>query len=147
MLFHGRVDLLELGLGRRLELELPGAASSGELARLVEALRDAAAHARAEVLARGPEDDDRAAGHVLAAVIADALDDGERAAVADGEALARAPGEERLAARRAVEARVADDDLVLGAEARARGRTHGEDAARESLADVVVRVALEHEQH
>ncbi len=58
-------------------------------------VRDAAAHARAEVAAGGAEHDDGAAGHVLAAVIADALDDGGRAAVAHGEALARAAGEER----------------------------------------------------
>ncbi len=53
----------------------------------------------------GPSDHQRtAAGHVLAAVVADALDDGRGAGVADAEA-ARRPGRGRrdLAAGRAVE--------------------------------------------
>ena len=41
-----------------------------------------------EVAPGRADDDDAAAGHVLAAVVAGALDDGHRAAVADGEALA-----------------------------------------------------------
>ena len=40
-----------------------------------------------------------AAGHVLAAVVADALDDGDGAAVADGEPLAGQAVDEDLAAR------------------------------------------------
>ena len=51
----------------------------------------------------GAEDDDPAAGHVLAAVVADALDDGGRAGVADAEALADHAAEEHLAAGGAVE--------------------------------------------
>ena len=70
-----------------------------------------------------------------------------RAAVAHGEPLAGAAREERLAARRAVEARVAHDDVLVRLEARAGRRAHGEHAAGQPLADVVVRVALEHEQH
>ena len=65
-----------------------------------------------------PEHDDAAAGHVLAAVIADAFDDRRRAAVAHGEALARDAAEERLAAGRAVERDVADDDVLLRRERR-----------------------------
>ena len=81
---------------------------------LVEDEGDAAAHAGGEVAPGGAEHDDGAAGHVLAAVIADALDDRGRAAVAHGEALAGAAGEERAAAGRAVEDGVADDDLLVG---------------------------------
>ena len=92
----------------------------------------------------GPsEHDDAAAGHVLAAVIADAFDDGERAAVADGEPLAGDAAEVRLAARRAVERDVADDDVLLGDERRLPRRIDDDLAARQPLADVVVRVALE----
>ena len=46
-----------------------------------------------EVAAGAAEHDDAAARHVLAAVVADALDDRAGAAVADGEALARDPAE------------------------------------------------------
>ena len=59
------------------------------------------------------EHDDAPAGHVLAAVVADALDDGEHARVAHGEALAGEAAEERAAGRRAVEHGVADDHVVL----------------------------------
>ena len=51
------------------------------------------------------EHDDRAAGHVLAAVVADALDDGGRAGVADREPLPHQAADEHLAAGRAVEQR------------------------------------------
>ena len=78
-----------------------------------------------EVAAGRPEHDDAAAGHVLAAVVADALDDGVRARVAHREALAGEPAEERAAARRAVEDGVADDHVLLGDEGgvRSGGRT------------------------
>ena len=49
-----------------------------------------------EVEAGRAEHHDAAAGHVLAAVVADALDDRHRARVADGEALAGEAAEERL---------------------------------------------------
>ena len=51
-----------------------------------------------EVAAGRAEDDDPAAGHVLAAVVAHALDDRGGAGVADAEALADPPAQEDLAA-------------------------------------------------
>ena len=72
-----------------------------------------------EVAAGPAEHDDAAAGHVFAAVVADAFDDRVRAAVADGEALAGDAADVRLAAGRAVERDVADDDVLLGDERRA----------------------------
>ena len=69
-------------------------------------------------VAPGPaEHDDAPAGHVFAAVVADAFDDGDGAAVANGKALAGDTAEVGLAARRAVERDVADDDVLLGHEA------------------------------
>ena len=108
----------------------------------VEHVGDAAAHAGGEVAAGPAEHDDASAGHVLAAVIADAFDDGERAAVADGEAFAGDAAEVRLAAGRAVERDVADEDVVLGDEARLLRRIDDDLAARQPLADVVVRSRL-----
>ena len=85
------------------------------LVAFVEHHGHAAAHARAEVAPRRTEDEHDAAGHVLAAVVAHALDDGDDAAVANGEALSCAPVE---GAPRdgAVEHGVADDDLLAGGE-------------------------------
>ena len=86
----------------------------------VEHVGDAAAHAGGEVAPGPAEHDDPAAGHVLAAVIADAFDHRARAAVAHGEPLAGQAAQIGLAARRAVERDVADDDVLLGHEGRAR---------------------------
>src|SRR3954452_17240867 len=63
------VDRAEVVRERGVDLGAEGAV-------LVEHEGQAAAHARGGVAARGPEDDDAPAGHVLAAVIADLLDDG-----------------------------------------------------------------------
>ena len=91
----------------------------------------------------GPEHGDEAARHVLAAVAPDALDDGGRARVAHGEALARAPAHEQLARGRAVERRVADGDAARRLVAGVGGRPHDDARARQALADVVVGLALE----
>ena len=77
--------------------------------------------------------------------IADALDDRVRARVPHREALAGQPAEERRPGGRAVEDGVADDHVLVRREAGTLWRPHGEDASREPLADVVVRVAVEHE--
>ena len=125
----------------RVEADEPHVAARLEAAVAVEHVGDAAAHAGREVAPRRAEDHHAAAGHVLAAVVADALDDGARARVADREALAREAAEERPARGRAVEHGVADDDVLLGHERGVVGRAHGEHAAGEALARVVVGVA------
>ena len=104
---------------------------------------DAAAHAGGEVAARGAEHDDAAAGHVLAAVVADAFDDRVGAAVAHGEPLGGAAAEQGRAAGGAVQAHVADDDVFLRDERGGPRRVDDEPAAAEALADVVVGVAFE----
>ena len=100
---------------------------------LVEHVGDAAAHAGGEVAAGAAQHDHRAAGHVLAAVVADALDDGHGAAVADGEPLAGQAVDEHLAAGGPVEERVADDDVFLGVEGRAGRGLHDDPPAGEPL--------------
>src|SRR5439155_12385757 len=104
---------------------------------------DAPAHAGGEVPARAAEDHDESLGHVLAAVVADALDHRGDAAVAHAEPLAGLAAEEDLAARRAVERDVADDDVLLRREGRLARRVDDDAPAREALAEVVVVVALD----
>ena len=94
--------------------------AAGEIARFVEHVGDAAGHARGEIAPGRAEHDHAAAGHVLAAVIAHRLDDRIGAAVAHAEALARHAADVGLAARRAVEGDVADDDVLLRHERRTR---------------------------
>ena len=110
------VDLV--GLDQRFQVDHLAVAAARELAVGVEHVGDAAAHAGREVAPGPAEHDDAAAGHVLAAVIADAFDDHRGAAVAHAEPLAGHAADERLAAGRAVERDVADDDVLLGLERR-----------------------------
>ena len=70
----------------------------------------------AKLRPRLAEHDHEAVRHVFAAVIADAFDHRGRAGVAHREALAGHAVEERLAAGRAVEHDVADEDVFFGHE-------------------------------
>ena len=88
------------------------------------------------------EDDGTSPRHVLAPVVSDALHHGQRAAVSHAEALTRDAPDIRLAPGCAVERHVADDDVRLRHERRLGRRRDDQPSARESLAEVVVRIAL-----
>src|SRR5207248_11570047 len=77
---------------------------------LVQHVGDAAAHAGGEVAPGPAQHDHPAAGHVLAPVVAAALDHGPGVGVAHGDALAGQPPEEGAPARGAVEHGAAHDD-------------------------------------
>ena len=126
-----------------------------EVTLFIQYIGDAAAHAGGEVASGAAEHHYDAAGHVFTAVVADTLDDGDGAGVADGEALAGDAPEVALPTRGAVEDGVADDapcaymqhevitDIVFGDDG-ALGRGRDDDfAAGEALADVVVGLAEE----
>src|SRR3954471_1282539 len=147
VLLDERADRVEVLVVHLLELDELRVAARGELALGIEDVGDAATHARGEVAPGRTEHDHAPAGHVLAAVIADSLDDSLDAGVAHREALPREPAEERPAAGRAVQDRVADHHVLLGHIRRVLRRAHGQDAARETLARVVVGVAVEHQRH
>ena len=93
------------------------------------------------------DDEHAAAGHVFAAMIADALDDGDGAGIAHREALAGDAAEIAFAGDRAIEHGVADDDRVFRHEADLLMRLDDELAAGETLADIVVGLAGEFERH
>mmetsp|Transcript_19513 Transcript_19513/g.65512 ORF Transcript_19513/g.65512 Transcript_19513/m.65512 type:complete len:933 (-) Transcript_19513:1998-4796(-) len=149
VLLHIGAELGRVGgvLARVVEGDHLHVAPLRECALRVVHVGDAARHARGEVAARAAEHHTAAAGHVLAAVVAHALHHGEGPRVAHAEALARAPAEECLARRRAVERRVAHDHLRLRVSqellAELLGRVHGDLAAREPLAAIVVGIPLE----
>ena len=121
------------------------AAAGGEVALIVEDECATATHAGGEVAAGGAEHDDGAVGHVFAAVVADAFNDGCCAGVADGEALAGDAVEEDFAAGSAVENDVADEDAFFGQEEGSLRRVGDDASAGEALAEVVVAVAFEFE--
>mmetsp|Transcript_14691 Transcript_14691/g.47869 ORF Transcript_14691/g.47869 Transcript_14691/m.47869 type:complete len:262 (-) Transcript_14691:493-1278(-) len=146
------LELVPFFLGVDLaEGDHAGVALVGEGVVGVVDVGDAAAHAGGEVAPRDAEDDEAAAGHVFGAVVSEALDDGEGARVADAESLAGLAPEEGFASRRAVEAAVADDDVVRGDEGRLGQLLlvggHDDAASREALGATVVRVALDLDGH
>src|SRR6185437_14800413 len=100
-----------------------------------------AAHAGGEVAAGIAQHHDHAAGHVFAAVVAEALHHRHGAGVADREALAGYALEIGFARDGAIEHRVADDDVAGGLAPRLGRLTNDDPAAGEALADVVVGVA------
>ena len=110
-------DLPIVGV-ERVEIDHAGIEAALEVAPRIKHVRDAAAHARREVAPGLAEHDHAPAGHVLAPVIADPLDDRVRAAVPHGKSLAGDAAQIRLAARRAVQRHVANDDVLFGHERR-----------------------------
>mmetsp|Transcript_5397 Transcript_5397/g.10847 ORF Transcript_5397/g.10847 Transcript_5397/m.10847 type:complete len:376 (+) Transcript_5397:1676-2803(+) len=132
------VLLLGVLLHRAPLLLLPGG---------VPEVRAPARHASSKVDADLAKHDDTPASHVLAAVVAAALNHRIRARVADSKALSSDATSEKLAASRAVEAHIADDDVVLGDERRDLGGVHGHNTSAQALAAVVVCVAFEVELH
>src|SRR5919202_4320238 len=86
--------------------------ATGELVLGVPHVGPPAGHARAEVAAGPAEHDDQPAGHVLAAMVAYAFDDGGRPTVANREALARLACGPEPAARGAIEDGVAYQDAL-----------------------------------
>ena len=95
-----------------------------EVVVLVPHVGHAARHAGGEVAASLAEHHDTSASHILAAVVARTLDDGSRAGVAHAEALAHLAVDVELAARGAIQTRVAGDDVVLGGEVAAYRRQY-----------------------
>ena len=124
-----------------------GVESLGEGVVGVKNESHAAAHAGSEVASCRADHDDRPAGHVLAAVITDALDHRTPVAVTNRETLATHPADVRLAARRPVQGDVSDDDVVLRDERRVIGRHDHDPPATEPLGKVIVCIAFQPERH
>ena len=97
----------------RLKIHHREIAALGEIAFLVEHIGDAARHASGEIATGLADDDDDAAGHIFAAVIAGAFDDGNRAGITHGETFAGDAAEIAFARDGAVKHRIADDDRLL----------------------------------
>src|ERR1043166_2041851 len=99
-------------IGKLAQLDHLLVATRREIAGHVEHVGHAAAHPGGEVASGRTEHHHAAAGHVFATVIAHGLDDGAHARVAHREPFARHAADVNLAARRAIQTDVADDDIV-----------------------------------
>ena len=104
---------------------------------------DAAAHAGSEILPCRSQHDDASAGHIFAAVVAHAFDDGCGAAVAHAETFAGASVDVHFAGCGTVEQGVACYDVFGGVEGALFGRCYDDVSARKSFAQIVVGVAFE----
>src|SRR5690606_23239849 len=134
------LDLFGVAL-HPLKLDHGRIAIAPEAALRVPHIGDAARHAGREIAPGGAQHHHGAARHVFAAVVAGALDDRRSARVAHRKAFAGHAAEEGLAAQRAVQHRVADDDVLGPVAAEVVGRAHDDAAAGQALADVVVAFA------
>src|SRR5579884_86637 len=99
---HRAEDFLIVRRMHWLQLDHAHVAPLFELPVLVEDVGDPARHPGGEIAAGPAEHDDDAAGHVFAAVIPRAFDDGPHAAVSHGKTLAGRAVEIALAGGRAV---------------------------------------------
>ena len=102
-------------------------------------------HSGAEVFARGSQDHDGAAGHVLTTVITDPLHDGRAARVADAEAFTRTAVGKEMAGDGSVHDGVADDAVILGDEAVIGHGSDDDLSAAHAFANVVVPLARQDE--
>src|SRR5439155_13258800 len=123
--------------GHELRIDL-----RGERLRRVVDEGLAPGHPGPQVVPDRTEDHHPATGHVLARVHARAFDDGERPGVPDGEPCAGAARAVELAAGRAIQDGVPDEDGIAGV---TRRRLDDDASAAHALPDVVVRFADERE--
>ncbi len=114
-----------------------------EVVVLVPYVGDTTTHTSGEVTASLTEHYHTTARHVLAAVVAGTLDDGYGTRVADTETLTYLTVDVKLTTCGTVETGVTSDDVVLGREVAADRRKDGNTTSRESLSEVVVRLAFE----
>src|SRR5579864_818321 len=114
-----------------------------EIAPLIEHISDAATHPRREISAARAEHNDKAVGHVFASVVADAFHHRGRTRISNRESLAGHAVEKCFAAGRAIEHDVPDQNVLFRGETGLLRRINHKSAARETLAGVIVRIALE----
>ncbi|GKT49344.1 uncharacterized protein ColSpa_09525 [Colletotrichum spaethianum] len=108
----------------------------------VEDVGDTAGHTGSEVAASAAQNDDTAASHVLATVVADTLNDSGGTGVTDGESLRSNTTEEASTLGSTVQADVTNDDVLLSLEHGGTGRVDNQATTGQTLADVVVGITL-----
>src|SRR5258708_40013909 len=90
-----------------------GVAEVVKVTVVIQHISDTATHARREVAAHLAQHNDLATRHVFRAVVARALDDGDGTTVAHAEALSGDAANAYLTTGRAIQQRIANDDVVL----------------------------------
>src|SRR5205085_10138613 len=104
--------------------------------RIAQQVRQASGHASAKVNSGSAQDDGNSRCHIFAAMLADALDYSQCAAIAHRETLSGLPGKVEFARSRTVQNRVSREDISTLRSF--RSCTDGYDAAGEAFADIVI---------
>ena len=147
VLLDERTNLRQLVGRRGLELHALVVHAGVERAVLVKDIGHAARHAGGKVLPDLAQDECQAARHVLAAMVAAALDHHGGTGVAHGKTLTCKTVNEAAAARGTKERNVAHDDVLVELVGRMRVGAHRHLAARKTLAKVIVGVAAHVERN
>src|SRR5208337_1595352 len=137
-----RLDIL----GSRDGLEVHAFAIAEDrrkIAGIVQDIGDAAGHSRGKVAPRASQHHDQTLGHVLATVVANAFNNRGGAGIAYRKALPGHAVEVRFTAGRAVQAYVADKNILLRGELGGPWWIENQFSARKSFADIVVGLALQ----
>src|SRR5713226_7266985 len=103
----------------------------------------AAGHARSEIQTERTEHQHHAAGHVLAAVLADAFDHGESATIANSEAFAGTPSDKKSSGSCAVQNSVSGKYIAAPRSAGACGDCNR--SSGQTFANVIVGFAFQFE--
>jgi hypothetical protein len=135
-----RAQLERRGGVEQRRLDELGVQSDVQHAVRIPDVRTTPGHPGREVASHRAEHDHGPVRHVLAAVVADTLDDGDGTRVAHREALAGTARAIELSAGRSVEDGVAHEARFRCSP---RGRRDDDATAAHALADVVVRLAFE----
>src|ERR1017187_1088409 len=139
-------NLHVLNFKQRFEVDgIEVAAFLSEIHALVENIGDAAAHASGEISATGAEHQHQPVCHVLAAVVANPLNDRGRPGIADRKTFAGDAVKEGFAAGCTIESHVADQDVLFGSKPRVLRRIDNDATAGKTFPNVVVGVAVERE--
>src|SRR5690606_29958556 len=118
-------------------------AAALELPIHIEHIGDAPTHTRGEVTPGRPQHHSHTARHVLTAMVAYAFHHADGAAVANSETLARQPASKHLAAGGAIQAGIANDNVLLRHERGILRREYHNAPTADAFAHVVVRVTLQ----
>ena len=136
------VQLILLPLRHRIQLHMPRIQPALQLPVFIQHPGHAARHSRGEVVPHRSKHSHPAACHVFAAVVAHAFHNRPGAGIAHGEAFPGHAGHKGVSARRAVQGHVADQGILRLPHGVHR-RAHRQHAAGKSLAQIVVRHAVE----
>src|SRR5260221_1030432 len=140
-------QLADVAFSNGVQLYHFAVAASGELAADIVYVCDATTHPGCKIPAGVTQDNDPAARHVFAAVVADAFDDSLYTGVADSKAFAGLTTDECFTGGSAIEGYVTDDAVLFGDESCILRRIDDEPCTGKTLTKIMICAAFKLEVH